>query len=69
VKLNKKVTVTVTEIDVARKRIGLSMKSNATAPKQEYKKPVVSNNQRKAPMEAKNPFQAKLMELKKKFND
>jgi uncharacterized protein len=51
VKLNQKVTVTVTEVDVARKRIALTIKGQ---PKKQ---------------EPLNPFQAKLMELKKKFND
>jgi protein Tex len=71
VKLNQKVMVTVTEVDVNRKRIALSMKDKAAA--------VPENKQVKQPMPAKkmvgkkpeplNPFQNKLAELKKKFND
>lgn len=71
VKLNQKVTVTVLEIDIARKRISLSMKDNA---------PQAGNNnggghggggQRKERKPAKeeplNDFQAKLLALKSKF--
>jgi protein Tex len=71
VKLQQKVMVTVTEVDVARKRIALSMKDNskpalrpANMPQQQ--KPVKKST---PPMAANNPFAAKLMELKKKFND
>jgi uncharacterized protein len=83
VKLNQKVTVTVTEVDVARKRIGLTMRDqNKTGggndrrggdnnrnngggnrPQQGGGKPQPKKQ------EALNPFQAKLQELKKKFND
>ena len=72
VKLNQKVVVTVTEVDVIRKRIGLTMKgegaqkseprsqrSDTGAPKKVF-------NKKPEPL---NPFQNKLMELKKKFND
>lgn len=71
VKLNQKVTVTVLEVDAARKRISLSMKDNeAPAPgggggsqrKERKDKPA---SRQAAPL---NDFQAKLMELKKKFN-
>jgi uncharacterized protein len=73
VKLNQKVMVTVTEVDVARKRIALSMKE--AAPK-EQQRPATAAKQgggvqksfSKKP-EPLNPFQSKLMELKKKFND
>ncbi len=71
VKLNQKVMVTVTEVDVNRKRIALTMKDSAAAPPE--------NNKRNQPSPAKkmtvkkpeplNPFQNKLAELKKKFND
>lgn len=76
VKLNQKVTVTVLEIDPARKRISLSMKDNE-APAQgggggqrkERKEGKPDNKpagkQQAAPL---NDFQAKLQELKKKFN-
>ena len=71
VKLNQKVMVTVTEVDVNRKRIALTMKDRTAA--------VPENKQSKQSMPAKkmvakkpeplNPFQNKLAELKKKFND
>ncbi|HEY9362018.1 MAG TPA: helix-hairpin-helix domain-containing protein, partial [Chitinophagaceae bacterium] len=70
VKLNQKVMVTVMEVDAARKRISLSMKEAAETREEKrpssniaYKKPAPSK-----PVET-NPFQAKLMELKKKFKD
>ena len=71
VKLQQKVTVTVTEVDIARKRIGLSMKDNLASSKTGIKQPnknqaaMPKNNARQA--EPLNPFAAKLMELKKKF--
>lgn len=79
VKLNQKVTVTVLEIDVARKRISLSMKDNEApaqsgggggAQRKERRDSGSGNNkpaakQQQAPL---NDFQAKLAELKKKFN-
>ncbi|HTL07993.1 MAG TPA: helix-hairpin-helix domain-containing protein [Chitinophagaceae bacterium] len=72
VKLQQKVMVTVTEVDVARKRIALSMKSAAGADRaesrQERKSSPAGNGknakQKEAPL---NPFQAKLAELKKKM--
>jgi protein Tex len=68
VKLNQKVMVTVTEVDVARKRIGLTMKGEggqkSEAGSQRSDKMNLSKKQ-----EPTNPFQSKLMELKKKFND
>jgi len=70
VKLNQKVTVTVTEVDVARKRIALTMKDAAKG-----KETVTSRNDVRRPVEKKgrpepaNPFQSKLAELRKKFND
>lgn len=69
VKLQQKVMVTVSEVDVVRKRIALTMKDGsgkddgsrpATA-----KKEISKTTAKKA--EPLNPFQAKLMELKKKF--
>ncbi|HEU0112105.1 MAG TPA: Tex family protein [Flavisolibacter sp.] len=69
VKLNQKVTVTVTEVDVTRKRIALTMKNNEvsqTPPA--IKKPVPNKNPGRK-QEPLNSFQSKLMDLKKKFND
>jgi uncharacterized protein len=86
VKLQQKVMVTVMEVDVARKRISLSMKGQGAAA---GSKPQASGQKspgggggnrpgaggsgkagagakKDAPMD---PFQAKLMELKKKFKD
>ncbi|HYK55390.1 MAG TPA: helix-hairpin-helix domain-containing protein, partial [Flavisolibacter sp.] len=71
VKLNQKVTVTVTEVDVARKRIALTMKDSAGGEKRAAsgnKQPQGNKKFDKKP-EPLNPFQSKLMELKKKFND
>ena len=75
VKLQQRVMVTITEVDVARKRIALSMKDNQKASlKTEVlgdKKPVAPGTNKKIiakKEEVLNPFQAKLMELKKKFN-
>jgi uncharacterized protein len=81
VKLNQKVTVTVLEVDVARKRISLSMKDNEAPAQggggggQRRERRDNNNNssntnkpaakQQQAPL---NDFQAKLAELKKKFN-
>jgi len=73
VKLNQKVMVTVTEVDVARKRIALTMKDNKNEKRQEgddRNKQSKNNNKAFAKKtETLNPFQSKLMELKKKFND
>ena len=71
VKLNQKVMVTVLEVDAARKRIALSMKegggerseARGQGPEVRSSKPV------KIKEGALNPFQAKLMELKKNFKD
>ncbi|HWK05582.1 MAG TPA: Tex family protein [Puia sp.] len=88
VKLQQKVMVTVMEVDVARKRISLSMKGApgaAGGKSQTSGQPSKGGNQRpdggganrqgpgskggdKKP-QALDPFQAKLMELKKKFKD
>jgi uncharacterized protein len=65
--------VTVMEVDISRKRISLSMKGNKPAA---AGKPQGGGGQRPAPSKAPagkggekplDPFQAKLMELKKKF--
>jgi uncharacterized protein len=77
VKLNQKVMVTVLEVDVARKRIALSLKEGGEKPDSGSKKPEVRStksvpgNQKPILKKAEplNPFQAKLMELKKNFKD
>jgi uncharacterized protein len=71
VKLQQKVTVTITEIDIARKRIGLSMKEHQSKPAGAQKKgqPQGRPQQSKPAPAANNPFQSKLAELKKKFKD
>ncbi|WEK35288.1 MAG: Tex family protein [Candidatus Pseudobacter hemicellulosilyticus] len=82
VKLNQKVTVTVTEVDVARKRISLSMRDQARSGSGSggggEKRGQQGGGQRPGggnkggqpkKEEPMNPFQAKLMELKKKFKD
>lgn len=70
VKLGQKVMATVLEVDVARKRIALSLKE-AGEVTTGSRKPMSGAAQKPgagkaAPM---NPFQAKLMELKKNFKD
>jgi uncharacterized protein len=69
IKLSQKVMVTVLEVDESRKRIALSMKEGADAT--DTSRPTKRNeNERKQvnrPSAPLNPFQAKLMELKKKF--
>ena len=70
VKLQQRVMVTVTEVDVARKRISLSMKTaqGKTEQRSPGNRPASKPDQRKTP-EPLNAFQSKLMELKKKFKD
>jgi uncharacterized protein len=79
VKLNQKVMVTVTEVDVARKRIGLTMKTQEKAQgarekaqEQDSRYKAQEGSGHKAPIgkrsEPANAFQAKLAELKKKFD-
>ena len=68
VKLGQKVMATVLEVDVARKRISLSLKEGQPE-SQQLQKPAKRDDQKAAkprslPM---NSFQAKLMELKKNF--
>lgn len=68
VRLQQKVMVVVVEVDVARKRIGLSMKDGSSRPADaggSYNKRSNNNPKKAEPM---NPFQAKLAELKKKFD-
>ncbi|SEM39748.1 uncharacterized protein SAMN04488505_104274 [Chitinophaga rupis] len=77
VKLNQKVTVTVLEVDASRKRISLSMKDNEVpaagggssgAPRKERKDNGNKPAGKQAAAAPLNDFQAKLQELKKKFN-
>lgn len=69
VKLQQHVVVTVTEVDVARKRISLSMRTNRHA--QEKKSGSGFAQKPVAPKKAQplNAFQSKLEELKKKFDN
>jgi len=71
VKLGQKVMVTVVEVDIPRKRIAMSIKESGTARQEAVKKAFkvevkVEVEEKKMPS---NPFQAKLMELKKNFKD
>lgn len=72
VKLQQRVTVTVTEVDINRKRIALTMKTAggdrpaSNTERRPANKPAASSNKKPEPL---NAFQAKLMELKKKFDD
>jgi uncharacterized protein len=65
VKVQQKVTVTVTEVDVQRKRIALSMK-DAAAPVQNTSKPA-NNNKKGKPELPANDFASQLAALKDKF--
>lgn len=78
VRLQQKLMVTVTEVDVSRKRISLTMKGSIQQPQGDRR--LVNSrdkwetvNPEKKKLEKKvepaNAFQAKLMELKKKFKD
>src|SRR5215204_1162168 len=78
VKLQQKVVVTVTQVDISRKRISLTMKGQDTAEQKERNKKVDSSNSatkkgsarvqtKKA--EPENAFQAKLIELKKNLKN
>jgi uncharacterized protein len=75
VKLQQKVMVIVTEVDVARKRIALSMKDQAaTVPgKTQFDKRKINSQGSGKPFskkpETSDPFQSKLMELKRKFSE
>jgi uncharacterized protein len=71
VKLQQKVRVTISEVDVARKRISLSMKDSSPKPVKQETASRPANKTNKPPNkkeETLNPFQAKLAELKKKFD-
>ncbi|MEO8405804.1 MAG: Tex family protein, partial [Chitinophagaceae bacterium] len=69
VKLNQKVMVTVLEVDVARKRISLSIKDGAEKSNDSGEKRVASGKKPVQSSQPANPFHAKLAELKKKFTD
>jgi len=78
VKLNQKVMVTVLEVDASRKRIALSMKEAGDKMEPRVHRSETSigkkgvGGERKKIIQASqslNPFQAKLMELKKNFKD
>ncbi|MBC7949232.1 MAG: RNA-binding transcriptional accessory protein [Chitinophagaceae bacterium] len=68
VKLGQKVMAMVLEVDPARKRISLSLKEAAEKTQTE-KRTVVGPRKTVTQAEPANSFQAKLMELKKKFKD
>jgi len=65
VKVSQKVTVTVTEVDVQRKRIALSMKTAKAEQQKAVKPPVSQNGVRKASPET--DLQSKLAALRNKF--
>jgi uncharacterized protein len=75
VKLQQKVMVTVMEVDIARKRISLSMKGNKPAAGKPQGAQGGGQRPGKGPVgkggdkgdKPLDPFQAKLAELKKKF--
>jgi uncharacterized protein len=74
VKLQQKVMVTVTEVDVARKRIALTMKTAsgerqvASGERRQNTASSSANKNSKQKEPPLNPFQAKLAELKKKLS-
>ena len=74
VKLGQKVMATVLEVDISRKRISLSLKDAGVKDNNERRPDTnralggVSKRPSQQPV-ATNPFQAKLMELKKKFKE
>lgn len=70
VKVQQQVTVTVTEIDVQRKRIALTMKGIASAGAAPVSKPDAKNNsiaKKGKPAPAANDFSSQLAALKEKF--
>jgi uncharacterized protein len=72
VKLNQRVTVTVTEVDVARKRIALTMKDKQAPVKEPGTggaKNITKPQRQNKPAVSLNTFQKSLIDLKKKFND
>ncbi len=68
VKLGQKVMVTIVEVDVARKRIALSLKEDRKEVVA-VKKIIKAIDKPNSSTSAMNPFQAKLNELKKNFKD
>lgn len=70
VKLGQKVMATVLEVDIARKRIALSLKDGGERTEVRSQKPDARGQKPAAKKpETLNPFQAKLMELKKNFKE
>ena len=70
VKLGQKVMVTIVEVDASRKRISLSMKEQADQKETVQKQHSNNSSKKRTPAKvSSNPFQDKLMELKKKFKD
>lgn len=69
VKLNQKVMVTVTEVDVARKRIALTMKGEGGSMKSDVRSQKPEKKDFGKKPGAVDPFQSKLAELRRKFND
>lgn len=70
VKLGQKVMVTVVEVDASRKRIALSMKEQVENKEVVQRQHSNQSNKKRMPEKvSSNPFQDKLMELKKKFKD
>jgi uncharacterized protein len=68
VKLQQRVMVTVTEVDVSRKRIALTMKTGNMDKAVRETRTAAPNKNVKKKEEPLNPFQAKLAELKKKLS-
>ena len=78
VKLGQKVMATVLEVDTARKRIALSLKDGQAGSQEARKSERPGDRKTGSPKDGKsggakpqplNPFQAKLMELKKNFKE
>jgi len=70
VKLGQKVMATVLEVDIARKRVSLSLKDAGEKPEARGQKPEHRSQKPVAKKaEPLNAFQAKLMELKKNFKE
>ncbi|MBI3138754.1 MAG: RNA-binding transcriptional accessory protein [Sphingobacteriales bacterium] len=71
VKLGQKVMATVLEVDTARKRIALSLKDGQSGNREMGKpgKPAGREAGKSGKPQPLNPFQAKLMELKKNFKE
>jgi uncharacterized protein len=69
VKLGQKVMATVLEVDIARKRVSLSLKDGGQQETGNRKPEVRSQKQPVKKAEPVNAFQARLMELKKNFKD